>query len=145
MKNSKAVLLLCGLLAIYSCNTEPQPINYGSDLCEFCHMTISDRKFATELVNDRGRTYKFDCIECMIRYKKKNFTQDQLRMELVSNYLVQKDLLNAHTAAFLKCESFPSPMGEGLSAYSSLEELNRVKQQYGGKNYSWKELNEIVK
>ena len=60
IRNSVFILLLL----ISSCNTEPQKINYGKDLCEHCKMTIMDKKFGAELITKKGKTMKFDSGEC---------------------------------------------------------------------------------
>ena len=54
---------LMGLVALFlavSCSPEAQPINYGSDQCDFCRMTIVDKAHAAEVVTKKGRAYKFD-------------------------------------------------------------------------------------
>jgi copper chaperone NosL len=128
-----------------SCSSELQPITYGKDLCEFCRMTISDTKFGSEIMTMKGRTFKFDCIECMIRFMKANhFDANNLSRMLVSNYLNGGNFLEAQNAVYLKSQSLPSPMGEGISAYSNVEDLKHVYEQYGGNKYLWKDLFPVV-
>ena len=48
MKN----LLFAGLLLLLftiGCNTEPEAINYGKDICEHCKMVIADEKYGAEI------------------------------------------------------------------------------------------------
>ncbi|MCB0620489.1 MAG: hypothetical protein KDC41_17650, partial [Saprospiraceae bacterium] len=59
---------LAGVLCIFlflACRPAPQPIEYGSDLCDYCKMTIVDRQHAAEAVTGKGRAYRFDAIECL--------------------------------------------------------------------------------
>ncbi len=62
-----AIFLLLSLVTA-SCGSNPEPINYGHDECEFCRMQISDNRYGAELVTDKGKVYKFDSIECLIEF-----------------------------------------------------------------------------
>jgi copper chaperone NosL len=135
------LFLLLSVSLFTSCSNEPQAIKYGTDVCNFCRMTISDKNFASEVVSSRGRSFKFDCIECMIRFMKANqLDKTNLSSMLVSDYLNQGKLMDAAKAFYLKSESLSSPMGEGLSAYSSAEQVKQVQQQYSGKEFTWDQL-----
>ena len=58
------------LLLFSSCKTEPKPIDFGSDACEFCQMIIIDNHYGGELITEKGKVFKFDSGECMARYIK---------------------------------------------------------------------------
>ena len=78
MKTINAFLIL-GLLTLLSCTHQKlEPIKLNIDKCNNCGMTISDIKFAAELVTNKGRSYKFDDIACMMKYiyeNKENLTK----------------------------------------------------------------------
>src|SRR5215212_5688861 len=57
-KNKLAVAMLLTFV-MQSCSVGPQPIKYGSDACEFCKMTIMQKKFANEWVTDKGKVFRF--------------------------------------------------------------------------------------
>ena len=133
------------LLLLNSCSVEPQPIQYGSDACEFCRMTIADPRFASEIVTKKGKAFKFDSIECMIRYMNKNHAEiNESSLVLVSNYIRQADFIHAENAFFAISEKIKSPMGEGLAAFASKDDLQQINQQ-DGNSLSWNELKERIK
>ena len=61
----KSYLLFATLFAFSSCSTDPQPIQFGVDNCDFCKMTVSDQRYGAELVTKKGRAFKFDDIHCI--------------------------------------------------------------------------------
>ena len=66
MKSLTSLVLIISLLS--ACTPAPKPIEYGSDMCHYCKMTIMDKQHAAELVTDKGKVFPFDAIECMIHY-----------------------------------------------------------------------------
>ena len=64
------VLVILFILA--SCSIEKSEIRYGEEVCDHCHMVIIDSRYGSELLTDKGKAYKFDAIECLIRFKKEN-------------------------------------------------------------------------
>ena len=63
-------LLIFGLISIglSSCSTEPEPIRIGKDNCQFCKMTISDKRFGAEIVTKKSKIFKFDDQHCLFYY-----------------------------------------------------------------------------
>ena len=53
-----------------SCGISPKPIDYGSDGCHYCSMTIVDHQHAAEIVTTKGKAFKFDAVECMMNHLK---------------------------------------------------------------------------
>ncbi|WP_248912336.1 hypothetical protein [Gelidibacter algens] len=53
MKTLKHISILTLLLLMLGCNASPQPIDYGSDGCSYCKMTIVDKTHAAEIVNQK--------------------------------------------------------------------------------------------
>ncbi len=52
---------------LVSCKVEESPINYGKDACKYCKMKIVDQQHAAEIVTKKGKPFKYDAIECMVR------------------------------------------------------------------------------
>ena len=96
------------------CFGNPKPIQYGVDNCQFCEMTIVDDRHSSELVTNKGKVFKFDAIECMIREISYNPDQEY-KYILIADYNDPGKLINATTSFFLISENIPSPMGEYLS------------------------------
>jgi copper chaperone NosL len=135
------ILIMIAAFTTLSCSTDPEPINWGTDQCEHCKMTIVDNKFGAEIVTKKGKAYKFDAVECMMNYVSKGKISDAD----VSKYIVVDaskpgSLINAEKSVYLISENFPSPMGANLSAFGSSKDADSYKTQYQGEIKSWEEL-----
>ena len=89
------------LWLLSSCTPQPEAIEYGSDMCKFCKMSIVDAQHGAELVTSKGKLYKFDAIECMIRYAHQD-EKSNYAFELVNIYSSPKELVNASESYFLR-------------------------------------------
>lgn len=121
-----------------SCSTDPEPINYGKDQCEQCRMTIMDNKFGAEIITVKGKIFKFDAAECMIRY----LHQGKINYSEVDKFLVidaskPGQFTDARKAYYMISEKFLSPRGAGLSAYASQDDAQAFRSKYEGVLTSW--------
>ncbi len=130
-------ILLIVLLA--GCTIKPQPINYGTDGCHFCRMTIVDQQHAAQFVTKKGKAFKFDAIECMINYQKEIDTND-IALYLCNHFTNPEELIDATEATFLISEGIPSPMGEYLTAFKTQEEAQEALEKHEGTLFTWDEL-----
>lgn len=137
--------LLFGLvLLLAACSPKPQAINYGSDECDFCRMTIVDQQHAAEVVTTKGKAFKFDAIECMINYTNQK-EADEFSLYLVNDYLAPGELIDANTSTFLISENIPSPMGAYLSAFADADKAGTTQAEQGGELYNWNEIKTHLK
>ncbi len=132
------VILLMGFL-VMGCSIRPEPIAYGSDGCHFCSMTIVDRQHAAQIVTNKGKVFKFDAVECMVNHLK-DIDIVSVKLFLANDYQAPGELIDAKKATFLISKDIPSPMGEYLSAFHSINEAEHVEAENNGKLYSWEEL-----
>ncbi|MFD0975582.1 nitrous oxide reductase accessory protein NosL [Salinimicrobium gaetbulicola] len=142
MKAFSFILILSVLFI--SCEIAPKPIEYGSDNCEYCKMTIVDRQHASQIVTDKGRSYKFDAIECMIHYDREYLDQPAA-MYLVSDFKMPGELIDATKASYLISPEISSPMGANLSGFNSEAAAEKTKEEYGGELYSWDSIKDHIK
>ncbi len=127
-------------ILVVGCKPEVKPIEYGKDVCHFCNMTIVDKAHAAQYVTKKGKNYKFDAIECMIRQILQEDNMDALAIILVADYAHPGVLVPADEAVYLISEGIRSPMGANLSAFSSKEEAEKALQTHGGQLYNWSEI-----
>lgn len=139
MKTLKHYLTMALILMLISCNVSPKPIEYGSDGCHFCKMTIVDKVHAAEIVTRKGKVYKFDATECMVNFLKE-FDTSEIALFLSNNYTEPEALIDATKATFLISENIPSPMGAFLSAFKNKVDAEKTQAEKGGKLYTWEEL-----
>lgn len=112
----QAMLLFSFALA--SCSHQPEPIRYNKDNCAFCQMTIVDKRFGAELMNDKGRTFKFDDLSCLMRYKEEN-KSTSFKGFYISDYLAPNNLIELGSSFVIEGPSVASPMGGNMAAFSN--------------------------
>ncbi|MDO5607574.1 MAG: nitrous oxide reductase accessory protein NosL [Capnocytophaga sp.] len=135
MKSITSLLGIFTLLAFTSCEVAPQPIEYGTDMCHFCSMSIVDKTHAAQIVTQKGRAYKYDAAECMIQdIQAKDY--GKIALFLVTDYTHPAKLIDAAEATFLVSEEIKSPMGANLSAFEKKEEA----QKYEGQLFTWETI-----
>lgn len=128
------------VLFLQACTPTAQPIEFGTDPCAHCKMTIVDKPFAAEMVTQKGRVYKFDAIECMAQFIQENEDAQPIALLLVRDYNNPDDWVDAKSAYFLVSKALPSPMGGYLSAYPSEKAVRDMQALKGGEILNWEEL-----
>ncbi len=139
MQTLKHYLIIALLLLFFSCNVSPKPIDYGSDGCSFCRMTIVDKVHAAEIITKKGKVYKFDATECMINFMDE-FDTSEIALYLSNNYTEPEALIDATKATFLISKNIPSPMGAFLSAFENPSDAKKAQAEKEGTLYTWDEL-----
>lgn len=142
----KILLLLVPtfLLAIITaCSQEPAEMHYASDECAHCKMMITDEQFASQIVTEKGKAYKFDAIECMAAYHQNNSDELKGAKLYVSNYDKPGEWINAREAQFVRSEVVNSPMGESLLAFPSTKEAKEHISERPGALLQWDEVSQL--
>lgn len=146
----KTVLLLLLLIFLLSilcgCKAGPEPINYEHDECEFCRMQISDNRYGSEIITDKGKVFKFDEVGCMIEYAMvKNFIGDANQKFLVTDFATPETFIHATDAFFVQNDNFRSPMGSNVMAFDSEISRQKFVAESGGNLLNWVDVIELVK
>jgi len=127
------------VLFLSSCETGLQAINYGEEQCASCKMIISDKRFGAELVTHKGKVYKYDATECLLRTIVDE-GQEKFKHFGVSHFESPGELKDALSSFYLVSENLPSPMGGNLSAYVNKENALNFQSKYPGKIFSFEEI-----
>ena len=110
---------------LLSCSTDPVAIDYHTDQCADCKMMISDSRFGAELVTKKGKIFKYDAIECMIRaYISQG--ESEFAHVMVTDFNSPSTLINAKESTYLVSTSRPSPMGGNLSGYYESSSIDKT-------------------
>ena len=129
----KVFLLLSMALLAVACSPKAEPIDYGKEECAFCKMTIVSPQFASEVVTQKSKAFKYDAIECMLQAPQ----EDKIALHLVCDYLHENTLIDATKATYLISKEIQSPMGAHLAAFASKDEAQKVQAEKGGDLYDW--------
>lgn len=142
MKSVLGLIVIGFLLA--SCSVEKSPIVYGKDACHYCKMNIVDKQHAAEIVTQKGKPYKYDAIECMMRVVAEK-EENSIALFLITDYFSPGKLVDATKATYLISENLPSPMGANLTGFQSKPKAEEVHRENGGTLYTWNELKQVFK
>ena len=96
-------------------------------------MTIVSPQFASEVVTQKSKAFKYDAIECMLQAPQ----EDKIALYLVCDYLHEGSLIDATKATYLVSKEIQSPMGAHLAAFASREEAQKIQAEKGGDLYDW--------
>ncbi|NGP88769.1 nitrous oxide reductase accessory protein NosL [Fodinibius halophilus] len=139
----RTTILLVLFMLVVACSQEPEEVHYGSDECAHCKMMITDDRFASQIVTDKGKAIKFDAIECMAVYHRNHDSELKDAKLWVSNYEKPGQWLEASKAQYVKSEVVNSPMGESLLAFPSAEVANEHTSEKPGELLKWSKVSEI--
>lgn len=129
-----------------SCNTKPEPFNYGKDVCYTCKMGIIDARFGGEVITSKGKIYKFDDVICMARYLKSGvLTEKEIKQTVTINFEKQNEFIDVSKAFFLISPELKSPMGSNAAAFTSKEEAKKLNSSNSGIIISWQEFYNRIK
>jgi copper chaperone NosL len=119
----------------------PRPIAYGQEPCAHCHMTITDPRYAAELVTGTGKTYEFDDVGCLAAwYIGGTVDSSRVHSLWVNDFVRPEHLLKAETAVYLRSDSLRTPMASGLAALEAGREADSVRAALGGPLLSWSQV-----
>lgn len=146
MNHIKSLILLfvCSLVlsSFAACGTDgPQSIRYGQDQCIYCKMTISDPRFGTQIVTNKGRAFNFDDVQCMIAFiKAGDVDRADIKEIYLPDYANDHVLMPAKEMILLKSESLKSPMRGDIAAFTKQADLDEAQKIHGGEVLTWDDL-----
>jgi copper chaperone NosL len=147
VKAAAGVALLLSLWSASGCASKLPAIAYGTDVCDYCGMTISDNRYGAAFVTTKGRAHKFDSVECMLEsvLVGERFGDVEVKSWYATNYASRGTLVDASGAVYLVSPNLPSPMGAGLTAFATKEEAARIQEEKGGDIMDWKATDHYVR
>ena len=136
-----SITLLASLSVLASCTVAPEPIHYGNDNCTHCDMTIMDNRYGTEIVTKKGKIFKFDSVECLVGFlRKEEQGPETMKYFLFTSFNTPGILVDATTSYVLHSKELPSPMGRFLTAFEDEATALEFRNRFGGKILSWDKL-----
>jgi copper chaperone NosL len=136
-------VLVVPALLLGACAGGPQPVHWGVEECAHCQMVISDDRFAGQVVDRRGNTYKFDAIECMAAF----LNGRAVAAEDVAGAWVADGpdaWVPSESATFVHSADIRSPMGGGYTAHADSDAARQLHAEVGGILLTWRDVLERV-
>lgn len=130
MKFLKFFLITSIFTTIIACSKSgPQEIAIGKDQCENCKMTITDAKYATQMITEKGRVYKFDDIKCMQDYEMSS--KDAATAKTYVADFPSGQFFDSSRANFITGGSIKSPMNGNTQAYKDKAAAEKAAAELG--------------
>ena len=130
MKISSIGIILALTLLTACAGQEFKPVEISDgELCTFCKMAVSERRYAAQLLNEDGEAFLFDDIGCMRRYV------DETRFRPAAVFVIDfdsKEWLDGKKAFYVRSQEFQTPMGGQTAAYRSDDDARAAVKKYGG-------------
>ncbi|MFZ0062897.1 MAG: nitrous oxide reductase accessory protein NosL [Pyrinomonadaceae bacterium] len=129
----KARLAALSLLLLIGCATstvEPVPLA-PEDMCDYCRMIISEKRYAAEFIGSDGQAFKFDDIGCMANFirSKRNTTK------VVARFVMDFDSrqwIKADDAYYVRSPELTTPMNGGIVAFVDQSKAQEAVGKYHG-------------
>lgn len=140
-KKTKSLGMFLTLFFVFgSCSgQEVQPIALHNDACHYCKMSISDGRFGSEIITEKGRAYKFDDIRCTMDFKNSPEGKDS-KSFYVGDFTKTNSLIAASTAWYVKSDELRSPMNGNIAAFPTKEIASQYAEKYNTVALSWEDL-----
>lgn len=145
-RNPAGLAAFVPLLFLAGCETHPQPIDYGKDECAECNMTLVDRNYGNEYITGKGKVIKFDDVNCMIEFIRRESDKSDTKGKLrVIDFNAPNRFLEAEKAVYLHHKKLRSPMRGDVAAFPNRSEAEPVmtKLGEGGKILTWEEVQKL--
>lgn len=133
-----SIVVVITILFVSACKPSPQKIKLNVDNCSHCEMTISDKRFAAELITAKGKVFKFDDLSCLLRHIKED--KNESSSIYVSDYLNPDSLLKIEQVYIIKGESIGSPMGGNMASFMNKDSATAYASKFSASFTNWAEL-----
>jgi copper chaperone NosL len=141
-KPTRSVFLFIIISVLFtSCTVKPKPIKLGINQCDYCKMTISDARFPSEIITQKGKVLMFDDVYCVISIINENKElKSNIKDIYVADYSGTHDFININNAQFYKSSDLRSPMSGNVAAFNSVESLEELMKDKVGNKINWQDL-----
>jgi copper chaperone NosL len=130
------------VIFLAACSQKPvDPVEIDpSDMCSYCKMAISEKRYAAEFIDKQGEAHKFDDLGCMKQFlQTKKLGQDGPKYFFAIDY-ESKQWLPAQLASFVRSNQFKTPMSGGIVAIREKIRAAQLAQDTQGTVITFAEL-----
>ncbi len=141
-------ILLILLLIPVGCKKEVKPVDVDPavDICSACKMNITKLNFASEIIMNDGRVFKFDDINCMNTYVNRNkIKRSEVKAIFVRDYETNEWInVDKDKVYFLRSRSkrIFTPMDSGIIIFNDRDRAEKFAKE---NDYEFLSFEDIVK
>lgn len=139
-KASLGIALMISILFLSSCGSGPKPIQFGSDNCDYCVMTIVDEHFGAEIVTNKGKAYKFDDLYCLHQFLDEELVAEEDIKEIYYiDFSKPTNFIVASEARLLHGEHIKSPMASNIATFGEVDSLTKYQEYFNAREIRWED------
>ena len=117
----------------------PAAIDTRHDACRFCRMTVSDLRFAAQIVAPGDEPLAFDDLGCLRDYLRGGGTMRAEAVVFVADHLT-REWVRADSAVFTRVDTLATPMSSHVIAHRDKASRDRDPDARGGAAVSAREI-----
>lgn len=133
--------VLVAVAAMACAAPAPGVIHYDADACEHCRMTISDPRFAAQLVTRTGKRYLFDDPTCVAAFVEAgSVAPDDVHSIWVNDHAHPGSHVNVTDAVFVVSDRIRAPMNGGTAAFAAAADAAALQSATAGCLARWSDV-----
>jgi len=135
------LVAMLSLLLLIGCDANRfEPVALApEDVCSYCKMAISQKRYAAELIDSEGQAFKFDDIGCMINFIKGKKNPAKTVAHFVMDF-DERQWLKAEDACYVRAAELSTPMNGGIIAFKTESRAQEAAGKYQGKRLGFADL-----
>ncbi len=137
-----AVAVVVGVVLAACSTLQPLPIRSG-ETCYGCRQVIGDPRLAAEVIDASGHAFKFDTVECLVRYLNAH-PDEKVSGVFVADYRTGR-LVSATSAQYVKGNVDPRSLKKGYAAFSSSAEAQAFAKEQDTQVLGWQAVLDAFK
>ena len=141
MRIKRATLSFLLALMIAGCQkgeTEPAAIA-PEDICAYCKMAISEKRYAAQFVDRDGQPFKFDDIGCMINFANEKQNRDEIAAYFVMDF-DERQWVKAEHAYYVSSTELKTPMEGHAAAFKDEAKAREAADRFHGRLVGFADL-----
>lgn len=154
-KELRGMIVLLVVLMLAACGGNEEEVKPAAieenDTCAICNMQVLDNEFATQVVQENGKSLVFDDIGCMYKWMDEN-NDKELKAEFVRDYN-SKEWIQVDDATYVYDEKIKTPMAYNVISFKDKADAEKFIDENQGKiltasnleQHEWKMNKEMMK
>lgn len=136
-----ASCLIVAVAVLANCQKQAvEPVALApADMCAYCKMAISEKRYAAEFMDSEGQAFKFDEIGCMINFIKEKKNATKITTYFVMDY-DERQWIKADDARYVSSSELATPMRGGIIAFKNESKAEEAISKYHGKLLRFKDI-----
>lgn len=142
---SRLLIAFVSVLGLVACQApSSQPVDIvAEDMCTYCRMAISEKRYAVQFVDQEGQASKFDDVGCMMSYLRSRKAQDPIAHYYVVDFDSHR-WITASQAYFVHSSQYKTPMGGATVAFEHKSRAEQAAGEFHGLLMSFSELRDFI-